>query len=418
MANGYAGRILHVDLTNEKLSVENPPESFYRRYFGGSAVGMYYLLKEVEPGTDALGPDNVLALTIGVPTGAPVSGNSRLTATAKSPLTGGAGDAQAGGFFPAEMKFAGFDGVIIRGKANHPVYLWLHDGQAEIRDASRLWGKTTSQTEDILKQELGDAKIEVAQVGPAGEKMARLACIINYANRANGRTGMGAVMGSKNLKAVVARGSSKKIPLGDPKKLNELAKWGAQQVQANASMRGLQRDGTAGVLAKQHANGTLPTRNWNEGQFADFERISGELMTETILKQRDTCYACATHCKRVVETSFNGRTVEPRHGGPEYETLGTFGSYCGVNDLGAICFANKVCNEYGLDTVGTGATIAWAMECYTNGLLTEQEIGFPAPLGDAEAMAKLVEMIAKREGIGDTLAEGSRRAADILGRGH
>ena len=221
MPNGYAGRILHVDLTNQKIWVENPPESFYRQYFGGSAVGMYYLLKEVKPGIDALGPDNVLALTIGVPTGAPVSGNSRLTATAKSPLTGGAGDAQAGGFFPAEMKFAGFDAVIVRGKAKHPVYLWLHDGQAELPRRLASVGKTTAQTEDILKQELGDSKIEVAQIGPAGEKMARLACIINYANRANGRTGMGAVMGSKNLKAVVVRGSSKKIPLGDAKRLNE-----------------------------------------------------------------------------------------------------------------------------------------------------------------------------------------------------
>jgi aldehyde:ferredoxin oxidoreductase len=367
---------------------------------------------------DPLGPENILALTIGVPTGSPFSGQSRLTASAKSPLTGGAGDAQAGGFFPAEMKFAGFDAVVVRGKAQAPVYLYLHDGEAEIRDASHLWGKTTSQAEDLLKHELGDDKIQVAQCGPAGERLSRVAAIINMANRANGRTGMGAVMGSKNLKAVVVRGKSKKVALANPKRVNELAKWGANQVQANSSMLGLRDDGTAGVLSSQQKKGTLPTRNWNEAQFEGFEHISGETMTDTVLFERDTCYACATHCKREVATSFNGRAVEPRHGGPEYETLACFGSYCGVSDLGAVCYANKVCNEYGLDTIGAGATVAWAMELFENGLLAEQEIGFPAPFGDAEAMVRLTEMLAKREGIGDVLAEGSARAADILGRGH
>lgn len=417
MAYGYAGRILHVDLTNERLWEENPPEEFYRRYWGGSALGMHYLLKELQPGVDPLGPDNILALTVGVPTGAPFSGQSRLTATAKSPLTGGAGDAQAGGFFPAEMKFAGFDAVVVRGRASRPVYLYLRDGVAEIRDATRLWGKTTSQAEDLIREELGDPKIEVAQCGPAGEKLARVAAIINMSNRANGRTGMGAVMGAKNLRAIAVRGTSKKITTANPKRVNELARWGASQVQANESMRGLHEDGTAGVLASQHRKGTLPTRNWNEGQFERFEHISGETMTDTILVERDTCFACATRCKRVVATEFNGRKVAPRYGGPEYETLACFGSYCGVGDLAAVCYANQLCNEYGLDTIGAGATVAWAMEMFETGLLSEAQIGFPARFGDAEAMVRLTELIASREGAGNILAEGSARAAAILGAG-
>ncbi|MEK7787980.1 MAG: aldehyde ferredoxin oxidoreductase C-terminal domain-containing protein, partial [Chloroflexota bacterium] len=320
--------------------------------------------------------------------------------------------------FPAEMKFAGFDGIVVKGKSEKPVYLWLHDGKTELRDASHLWGKTTSEVDDILKKELGDGKIEIAQCGPSGEKLSRLAAIINMANRANGRTGLGAVMGSKNLKAVVARGKSKKLNTANAKAINELAKAGASGLENNADVLGLKLHGTASVLSFQNSIGTLPTYNYNAGQFEGFEPISGEVMTETILKERDTCYACTVNCKRVVETEFNGRKVEPRSGGPEYETLSTFGSYCGVSDLHAVSYANKVCNEYGLDTIGAGATVAWAMECYENGVLTEAEVGFPLKFGDAEAMVRATEMMAKREGFGDVLAEGSRKAADRLGKGH
>jgi aldehyde:ferredoxin oxidoreductase len=312
-------------------------------------------------------------------TGAPISGQSRMSANARSPLVDGIGDSQCGGFFPAELKFAGFDGLVITGQAADPVYLWLHDGEAELRPAAHLWGKTTSQVDDLLKAELDDDKIEIAQCGPAGEKMVRLACIINMANRANGRTGMGAVMGSKRLKAVVVRGSGKRLEMADPKQVNELARWGAANIEANADVDGLRKDGTAGVLSFQHATGTLPTFNWNASQFEFFEEISGETMSDTILRERDTCYACAVHCKRVVETEWNGHPVEGRHGGPEYETLATLGSYCGIRDLSAIAYANKLCNEYGLDTIGTGATIAWVMECFENGLLEASLLAMPGP---------------------------------------
>ncbi|HLE27676.1 MAG TPA: aldehyde ferredoxin oxidoreductase family protein [Anaerolineales bacterium] len=426
MPNGYTGNILHVDLTQGALTVENPPESFYRKYLGGSAMGMYYILKDMKPGADPLGPDNVLTLMLSPLTGAAISGQSRMTANARSPLVDGVGDSQCGGFFPAEMKFAGFDGIVVQGKAEKPVYLWLNEGKAELRDASRLWGRTTTEVDDLLKKDLGDDKIEVAQCGPAGEKLARLAAIINMGNRANGRTGLGAVMGSKNLKAVVVRGKSKKLNLADAKAVNELAKSGAGIMNIsdsadpnfNGDMAGLKEHGTASVLGFQNQIGSLPTRNYNEGSFEGFEPISGEVMTETILKERDTCYACTVHCKRVVETEFMGRPVEKKHGGPEYETLSTFGSYCGVSDLNAVSYANKLCNEYGLDTIGTGATVAWAMECFENGLLSEAEVGFPLKFGDAAAMTKMTELIAKREGFGNILAEGSRKAADRLEKGH
>jgi aldehyde:ferredoxin oxidoreductase len=418
MPNGYTGNILHVDLTQGTLTVENPPESFYRKYLGGSAMGMYYLLRDLPAGADALGPNNIFTLMLSATTGAAISGQSRATVNAKSPLVDGIGDSQMGGFFPAEMKFAGFDGVVVTGRAEKPVYLWLNDGQAELRDAAHLWGHTTSQVDELLKAELGDDKIEIAQCGPAGEKLSRLAAVINMANRAAGRTGMGAVMGSKNLKAIVARGKSKRLPVTDAKTINTLAKRGAAILDENPDMLSLKDHGTAGVLSFQNSTGTLPTRNYNEGQFEDFEPISGEVMTETILTDRDTCYACTVHCKRVVETTWNGLPVERKHGGPEYETLSTFGSYTGVKDLDAIAYANKLCNEYGLDTIGTGATVAWAMECYEQGLLSDAEVGFPLKFGDAEAMVRLTEMIANREGLGNVLAEGSRRAADRLERGH
>jgi aldehyde:ferredoxin oxidoreductase len=424
MPNGFTGNILHVDLTTGALRVENPPESFYRRYLGGSAMGLYYLLNQLKPGTDALGPENVLTIMLSPTVGAAISGQSRASVNARSPLVDGIGDSQMGGFFPAEMKFAGFDGVVISGRAEKPVYLWLHDGgpgqppAAELRDAAHLWGKTTSQVDALLKQELGDDKLEIAQCGPAGEKLSRLAAVINMASRAAGRTGMGAVMGSKHLKAIVARGKSKRLPVVDARKINELARTGAAILDGNPDVLSLKDHGTAGVLSFQNATGTLPTRNYNEGQFEGFEAISGEVMTETILKERDTCYACTVHCKRVVETEWNGRPVERVHGGPEYETLSTFGSYTGVDDLNAIAYVSKLCNDYGLDTIGTGATVAWAMECFEKGVVKEDEIGFPLRFGDAEAMVRITEMICEREGFGNVLAEGSRRAADRLERGH
>ncbi len=417
MAYGYAGRILHVDLTNGTLTIENPEPGFYRKYMGGSAMGLYYLLRDLPAGVDPLEADNILTLMLSPLTGAAISGQSRMTINAKSPLTHGIADSQSGGFFPAEMKAAGFDGLVIKGRADRPVYLYLHDGACELRDAAHLWGKTTSQVDDLIRQELGDDKVEIAQCGIAGERLARLAAIINMANRANGRTGLGAVMGSKNLKAVVVRGTGPKLTVASPDQLRDLARQGAGSVKDNPDVNGLALYGTAGVVMPQNAMGTLPTRNYTEGAFEGAEPLSGEVMAETILTERDTCYACAVRCKRVVETEFLQQKVLPRFGGAEYETLACFGSYCGIDDLNAVSLANQICNEYGLDTIGTGATIAWAMECVAEGVLTEQEIGLPLRFGNAEAMVRMTEWMGKAEGFGKILADGSERASRRLERG-
>jgi aldehyde:ferredoxin oxidoreductase len=426
MPHGYNGRVLHVDLTSGELTVEQPAEKFYRKYMGGSAMALAYLLKDMPAGVDPLGPENVLALFVSVITGAPVSGQSRLTAAARSPLTGCIGDSQCGGFFPAELKFAGFDGIVVKGCAPKPVYLWLHDGEAELRDASHLWGRVTGEVDEMLKHELGDNKIEVLQVGPAGEKAVRFAAIMNMHTRANGRTGMGAVMGAKLLKAIAVRGTQKPT-LADKEALNELARWGATHV-SKSGIAGTAKYGTAETIGLNNADGGLPTRNFSSGYYEDYEPINGPTMYDTILRGapqgqqdrlgRDTCFACAVRCKRVVEVKEGPYPVDPYYGGPEYESLSTLGSYCGVKDLAAVCKANENCNKYGLDTISCGATIAWAMECFENGLLTVEDTGgIDLHFGNADAVVSLTEMIGKREGFGDVLAEGSARVAQRVGRG-
>ncbi len=416
MPYGYNGKILHVDLTEEELTVEEPEEKFYRKYMGGSALALYYILNKMPARADPLGPENVLVFALSVITGAAISGQSRLTIAAKSPRSGAIGDSQSGGYFPAEMKAAGFDAIVVTGKSSKPVYLWIKDGEPELRDASHLWGKETGQVEDILREELGTRRFRMVQVGPAGEKMSLLANVMSDTNHANGRTSMGAVMGSKNLKAVVVSGR-KKPPLADPKKLTELARWGAEHFEdSDVYSTGL--FGTAGIIPGKNKSGELPSFNYSSGRFEGAEKISGQRMAQTILKGRETCYACVVRCKRVVDVKGDRFSVDPRFGGPEYETLATFGSYCGIDDLEAIAKANEICARYGLDTISTGATIAWAMDAYEHGLLTREETdGLDLRFGNAEAMLALLEKIAKREGFGAVLADGSAYAAERLGKG-
>lgn len=418
MPNGYNGKILHVDLTKGAMTVEEPEEAFYRKYLGGSAMGMHYILRDMPKGADPLGPENVLTLMTGVTTGAAISGQSRINANAKSPISGGIGDSQGGGFFPAEMKFAGIDGVVLKGKSPKPVYLWIKDGAFELRDAAHLMGKKTGEVDDILKKELGDDKIEILQHGPAAEKGVLFSSLVSMSNRNNGRTGMGLVMASKNLKAVVVRGK-KKPTLADSKALAALNKTGPKILPDNPDMPGLAEEGTATVVLFQNTIGSLPTRNYTEGQFENCEDISGARMKETVLKARDTCYACVVRCKRVVEIKDGAYRVDPKYGGAEYETLGTFGSYCGVNDMAAINFANQMCNEYAVDTIAAGATIAFAMECYEKGVITKDQTGgLELKFGNADAMLKALEMMLNGEGeFGKTLGMGSERAAKKWGNG-
>ena len=418
MPFGYNGKILHVDLTRGTLEVETPSESFYRKYMGGSAMGLYYILKEMPKGADALGPDNVLTLMCGVTTGAAISGQSRINANAKSPISGGIGDSQGGGYFPAELKFAGFDGIVIKGRSSKPVYLSIIEGKPELRDASHLMGKITGEVDEILKKELNDNKIEILQHGPAAEHGVIFSSLLSMSNRNNGRTGMGLVMASKNLKAVVVRGR-KKVEVADSKSLMALSRSGPKEMPNNPDVDGTGKYGTAAVVMVQNTMGTLPTRNYNEGQFENPEPISGEKMAETVLKERDTCYACIVRCKRVVEIKDGPYKVNPYYGGPEYETIGTFGSYCGINDLAAIARASQICNENGVDTIACGATIAFAMECYEKGIITqEQANGIDLKFGDADAMLATLNAIVKADGpLGKALSQGSERAAQLWGNG-
>ena len=426
---GFTGKILHVDLTHQTLTIEQPDEDFYRHYMGGSLFGLYYLWKHTPAGASALSPENTLTFALSAPTGLPISGQSRCTVTCKSPSSGGVADSQGGGFWPAELKFAGFDAIVIRGAASSPVYLWVHNGQAELRDASHLWGLTTLAAETRLKEELGDKKIEVAQIGPAGENLSNFAAIMNMSNRAWGRTGVGAVMGSKKLKAIVVRGNQKVTPASKEGVL-ALAKKGAAAFPGS-DMESFGRYGTADTVMSNWGAGGLPTHNWDSGTMPQgaAQAISGERLYDELLRGaaegkqdrlgRDTCYACIVRCKRVVEAEWQAKKLLPEYGGPEYETISTFGSYCGVSDLHAISYANQLCNEYGVDTISCGATLAWAMDCYANGILTAAEMdGIDLQFGDAEAMIAMLEKTLRREGFGDILADGSAKAADRLGKGH
>jgi aldehyde:ferredoxin oxidoreductase len=414
MPHGYNGKILRVDLENESINVEEPQDTLYCRYLGGGTLALYYLLKESRPKSDPLGPENILVFSGSVISGTPAAGLSRFSVAAKSPLTGAFGESEAGGWWIPELKFAGFDAIVIKGKAQRPAYLWIHDGEAEIRDARRLWGKFSKETQEEIRTELGDERIRIASIGPAGEKLVKVACILNELKHANGRTGLGAVMGSKNLKAIAVRGK-KKMEVADEDGVKRLTKWLKDTYEEPYFSIG--NLGTSRVTVMLSEQGILPTFNFREGSFEGAEAISGETMSKTILIRRGTCYGCFVRCKREVQFS-EPYSVDPIYGGPEYETVAAFGSMCGIDDLKAISWANQLCNAYGLDTISTGSLISFAMECYENGVLKKGDTGgMDLRFGNVEAMIRMVKMIGKREGLGDILAEGFSSAVDKFGKG-
>jgi len=414
MSYGYTGKVLRINLTSGSIGVEEPEEKFYRRYFGGVGFVGYYLLNELEPGVDPLGTDNKLIFALGVVSGAPLPGSGRNAVGAKSPMTDAFGKSEVGGFWGAELKRAGYDAIIVEGKAEKPVYLWIHDGEADTRDAGHLWGKSTKESQQAIRAELGDRLIRTAQIGPGGERQVRFACIINDLKDAAGRTGMGAVMGSKNLKAIAVRGHTAP-QMANPDQVSHWAKWMARNYMQLA--RGFHDLGTGAGMAGGNLTGNLPVRNFRDGYFEEVDAISAEAVRNTIRIGMEGCFACPIRCKKVVEVK-EPYNVDPFYGGPEYETLASFGSNCGVGDLKAIAKGHDLCHAYSLDTISTGGTVAFAMECFENGLLSLKDTdGIELTFGNAAAMVQIIEKIGKREGIGDLLAEGSLRAARHIGGG-
>jgi len=416
MMFGYMGKLLRVNLSKNKITVEKLEEKIARNYIGGRGLGAKILFDELKPGIDPLGPENKLVIATGVLTAIPFGGNSRYVVMAKSPLTGIWGEANASGFFGPELKRAGYDAIIIEGKADTPVYLCVINGEAEIKTARHLWGKTTGETQETIRKEVKDKNTRVACIGPGGENLVRYACVISDLNRAAGRTGMGAVMGSKKLKAIAARGTEK-IDFAKEKELMELSKMANKEVWKGSYGDLLYKYGTDGDLDDLNATGRLPTKNFRKSMFEGAEKITGETMAETILLRRKACYACPIACIRVVEAK-KPYMVNPDYGGPEYETTAALGSLCINDNLVAVAKANELCNKYSIDTISTGVSIAFAMECYEKGIITKKDTeGIDLSWGNHEAIIQMIEKIAYRKGLGKILAEGVKVAAEKIGNG-
>ena len=401
--DGYAGKMVYVDLSTGAITIKPTPPELKKDYIGGRGFGIRILTDMVDPKIDPLSDKNILVFAAGPLTGTGIPLGSRYEVSTISPLTGLAVSANSGGVFGWKLKKAGFDAVILSGKSAKPVYLFLDNGKAELRDAAHLWGKTTGETTEAIVDELKDQSVRVSCIGPAGENLVLISCIINEKTRAAGRGGVGAVMGSKNLKAVAARGDLPIKP-ADEVLLKGVKERVKKKIEENGIAKGLHDYGTAVLVNILNENYLMPTRNFQTAHFSGAEKISGETMTKTILKKPKGCYACIVQCGRVHE--FDGETGE----GPEYEPDWGFGADCGVDDLKMITRANNICNEYGLDAISAPTTIACLMEMAEKGY-----VNHPIRFGDANGMLKLVEQIARREDIGDELAEGSFRFATKYG---
>ncbi|MEW6664616.1 MAG: aldehyde ferredoxin oxidoreductase family protein [Thermodesulfobacteriota bacterium] len=416
MPFGYNGKILRVDLSLQRWWVEEPDEKWYRTYMGGSAFGAYYLLKLLKPGVDPLSPGNVAVFACSVVTGAPISGWNRYTVAAKSPLTHAFGESEAGGYFGPELKFAGFDAIVIEGRAAKPTYLFIKDGVAQFRDAKDVWGLDNYKTLRRIQEEVGDKRVRVASIGPAGERLIRFANVGNDVEHFNGRTGMGAVLGSKNLKAVAVRGT-RRMESAEKDRVREIARWHNARIKTHPPNVGLSRFGTPGLLKGLNASGILPTRNFREGVFEGADRLNADAYA-SILYSSGTCWSCAVKCKRRVALEDEKYPLNPKWGGPEYETLAAFGSLIGNGNLPAVARANQLCNLYGMDTITMGNLTAFVMECFEKGILTEKDTGGrKLEFGDPDALLWLIEEVVHRRGIGDILAEGVKAASERIGRG-
>lgn len=406
---GYTGKILRVDLKEKSCKVEKLDLEKAKKYLGGRGLGTKILSEEVDPTIDALSPENKMIIISGPLTGTPTPTGGRYMVVTKSPLSETVACSNSGGYWGAELKSAGYDAIIVENKADKPVYIAIEDDKVEIKDASHLWGKTVSETTDKLKEEIPE-KARVLTIGPAGENLSRIAAIMNDYHRAAGRSGVGAVMGSKNLKAITVRGTGK-VDIYDAEKLKEVFSDSIKKIRENGvTGQGLPTYGTAVLVNILNENGVFPTNNFQKSYFDQAEDISGETLAEKYLVKKDPCYRCPIACGRYCKVD------DIEGGGPEYETVWAFGSDCGVSDLGAIIKANYWCNEMGLDTISAGATIAAAMELYEKGFIKDDELeGLPLQFGSADAIIEWTKKMGKREGLGDKMAEGSYRFTEMYG---
>lgn len=413
---GYSGKILRINLTTGKVKEEQPDEAFYRNFMGGTGIIIHTLLTELKKKTDPLGEDNKLVFALGPVTGHRVPGSGRNVVGAKSPLTNTYGESEAGGFFGAELKKCGYDALIIEGKAAEPVYILIQNDHVEIRDAKYLWGLDVGEAVNQLQAEIDLKNIRTAAIGPGGEKLVRYASILNDIMHACGRTGMGAVMGSKNLKIIALKGDI--VPqVAEKEKVKDLAKWMTANYKKVTNFPW--KWGTGPTMVEYEKTGNMPINNFKGGEFPNIGNIAVQQMFEKdYIVNRPTCFSCPLHCKRSVRVETPWES-DPMYGAPQYETLVALGCNCGVDNLEAIIKANEICNRYGIDTISTGVSISFAMELFENGILnTKDTEGLELTFGNDIAMLTLTEKIGKREGyLGNLLGEGVKIAAEEIGQG-
>lgn len=414
MVHGYAGEILKINLSASKIFKQMISEDFYSKYLGGNGFGARLLYTELKPETDPLGSENILIFATGPLNGTMIPMASKLCAVSKSPLTGTFMDGFCSGRFGCELKYAGYDIMVIEGKADKPVYLFIDDDVIHMRDATHLWGKDTITTQTIIKEELKDKSIPVACIGPAGENLVRYACIITE-HRAFGSGGLGAIMGSKNLKAIAVRGT-KLISVYNTEQLEKFVQRIIEKIVTEPAAQVLSKYGTAILVSVLQHIGGLPTKNWQTGIFPDSNAISAEVLIDKYTQKNLSCFACMIPCGHysiVKEGSYKGALTN----GPEFQTIGVFGPLIGNNRLDAIIQADRLCDEYGIGQISAGVCIAFAMECYERGLITKKDTdGIELRFGNYEAMLELLRKITYREGIGNILAEGAKRASAIFGK--
>ncbi len=452
MSGGYVGRFLNLDLSNDKIKEERPEERVYRDFLGGTGLGVWHIYNHQMTGVNPLGPENIIGFVTGLLNGTKVPFSGRYTVVGKSPLTKTWGDANSGGFFGPELKQAGYDAIFIKGISKKPVYLWIKDGEPEIRDASHLWGRDTTETLDIIRSEVGDEKVRVVSIGPSGEKLSLISCIINDKGRAAARSGLGAVMGSKKLKAIAVRGTER-VPIDDQKRLTDVSERMLKSLRRSPYLptkvmmtllkpiipwilrRGVVgmpevgyvtesyiKYGTAGGMSPCSEMGDAPCKNWAGVGFRDFPmrtksyKISDDYVVK-YNKRKYACAACPIGCGAIVKIEGGPYALEEGHK-PEYETLAAFGSMTLNDNVESIIKANDICNRYGIDTISAGATIAFAMECYENNILTKDDTdGIELTWGNTEAIVRTLEKLAEHDGFGELLADGVKVAAERIGKG-